>query len=429
MLHSLVSLALMLPALASASPGPAPYLAAYPKSPNNFNPGRPHPHGRVCPVNSEAADAGPGILAAAHKCNHGGTVFLPPGDYEIGTPLDLTFLEDVDFAIWGNVTFKRDIELWTEKAFKYKFQTSSLFWRFGGRNVNIYGDGKGVIDGMGQFWWSAMAKNKTVTRPILLGTDGLHHATISGLTMLNAPNWFNLISNSSDILITDMTLLVGDSPKEAPAKNTDGWDTYRSSNIVIQNSRIVNTDDCVSFKPNSTQIIVQNLDCTGSHGISVGSLGQYQGETDIVEDVYVYNVTMRDASDLARIKVWPGVPPESTGSTSGGGLGRVRNVTWDAMYSENNDWVIQLTQCYYAINQTMCDRYPASLEIEDITFTNFEGTTSKKYDPQIGTLVCSSPEVCHDISASDIRVTPPSGKDATFKCVNLGNSDLDINCV
>lgn len=116
--------------------------------------------------------------------------------------------------------------------------------------------------------------------------------------------------------------------------------------------------DCVSFKPNSTQVIVQNLDCTGSHGISVGSLGQYQGETDIVEDVYVYNVTMRDASDLARIKVWPGVPPESAGSTSGGGLGRVRNVTWDTMYSENNDWVIQLTQCYYAINQTMCDRYP-----------------------------------------------------------------------
>ncbi len=61
----------------------------------------------------------------------------------------------------------------------------------------------------------------------------------------------------------------------------DGWDLYRSDAIVIQNSYISNDDDCVSFKPNSTNIVVQNLVCIGSHGISVGSLGQYLGKTDI----------------------------------------------------------------------------------------------------------------------------------------------------
>ena len=54
-----------------------------------------------------------------------------------------------------------------------------------------------------------------------------------------------------------------------PAKNTDGWDTLRSDNVVIQNSHINNGDDCVSFKPNSTNIVVQGLICNGSHGISV----------------------------------------------------------------------------------------------------------------------------------------------------------------
>jgi galacturan 1,4-alpha-galacturonidase len=61
----------------------------------------------------------------------------------------------------------------------------------------------------------------------------------------------------------------------------DGWDLYRSHGIVVQNSYISNDDDCVSFKPNSTNIVVQNLICTGSHGISVGSLGEYLGEVDI----------------------------------------------------------------------------------------------------------------------------------------------------
>mgnify|MGYP001603999916 CR=1 FL=1 len=30
----------------------------------------------------------------------------------------------------------------------------------------------------------------------------------------------------------------------------------------------------MSFKPNSTRVVVDNLVCVGSHGISVGSLGQ-----------------------------------------------------------------------------------------------------------------------------------------------------------
>lgn len=114
----------------------------------------------------------------------------------------------------------------------------------------------------------------------------------------------------------------------------DGWDTYLSSHITIQNSTILNTDDCVSFKPNSSSIIVQNLACTGSHGISVGSLGQYVGVTDIVEDIYIYNNTLSKASDAARIKVWAGAVPNSDGSLpygAGGGNGVVRNITYDKM--------------------------------------------------------------------------------------------------
>jgi len=80
-------------------------------------------------------------------------------------------------------------------------------------------------------------------------------------------------------------------------------------------------DDCVSFKPNSTNILVTNMNCNGSHGISVGSLGQYAGETDIVANVYVRNITMSNAQNGARIKVFGGNP--SPTSTAGGGGGYV----------------------------------------------------------------------------------------------------------
>ena len=67
------------------------------------------------------------------------------------------------------------------------------------------------------------------------------------------------------------------------AKNTDGWDIYRSDNVVIDKGTINNGDDCVSFKPSesprdvkvgyaradsgltdSTNILVSNLACNGS---------------------------------------------------------------------------------------------------------------------------------------------------------------------
>lgn len=73
--------------------------------------------------------------------------------------------------------------------------------------------------------------------------------------------------------------------------------------------------------------------CNGSHGISIGSLGQYAGETDIVANVYVSNITMINAQNGARIKVFAG--SNDTNSISGGGSGYVKNVTFQDFHCES----------------------------------------------------------------------------------------------
>jgi galacturan 1,4-alpha-galacturonidase len=206
------------------------------------------------------------------------------------------------------------------------------------------------------------------------------------------------------------------------------WDTYRSNNIVIQNSNINNGDDCVSFKPNSTNIIVQNLICNGSHGISVGSLGQYVGEVDYVQNIYVYNISMSDASDGARIKVWPGSSAALSGDLQGGGgSGAVSNITYDTMVLSNVDYAIEITQCYGQKNITLCNQFPSNLTISDITIKNFSGTTSKKYQPLIGYLVCSSPTVCKDIKIENIDVKSPNGTDL-YACGSIEGIEKQVNC-
>ncbi|KAG5658691.1 hypothetical protein KAF25_010872 [Fusarium avenaceum] len=370
------------------------------------------------------------ILTAFKKCNKGGTIVLDQ-EYIVGSPLDLTWLAHVDVVITGTLNFKSDPYYWADHSFKYDFQNMSSFWKIGGKDIHIYGDLKNnesLLDGQGQAYWEEMAKNKTLLRPILLTIEDAHGLTMSNLRMRNSPNWFNIIINSTDVLISDLDLQAK-SVNGVKIANSDGWDTYRSDRVVIQNSVIDNTDDCVSFKPNSTNVVVQNLVCNGSHGISVGSLGQYKGETDIVENLYIYNISMSNASDGARIKVWPGIETAFQSLLNGGGgLGRVRNVTYDRFYHENNDNAITITQCYGQKNQTLCNEFPANLTIEDITMKNFWGTVSKKFDPRAGSLVCSAPDRCSNIAASNITVKVPSMKPPVYDCQNIDTSKLDITC-
>ncbi|GIK06279.1 hypothetical protein Aspvir_001926 [Aspergillus viridinutans] len=386
------------------------------------------PRTKTCHVasNGYGMDDSKNILQALHKCNNGGkVVFDADKVYTVGTALDMTFLKHVDLEVLGKIQFTDDTDYWQANAFKHGFQNATTFFQLGGEDVNVYGGG--TFDGNGQIWYDLFAQNALIMRPILFGVIGLKGGTIGPLKLRYSPQWYHFVANSSDVIFDGIDIS-GYSSSKNLAKNTDGWDTYRSDNIVIQNSVINNGDDCVSFKPNSTNILVQNLHCNGSHGISVGSLGQYKGEVDIVQNVLVYNISMFNASDGARIKVWPGLQSAmSVDLQGGGGLGSVKNITYNQMYIENVDWAIEVTQCYGQKNLTLCNQYPSSLTISDVHFKNFRGTTSGRYNPNVGTIVCSSPNVCSNIYAENINVKSPKGTNA-FVCTNVDKSLLNVSC-
>ncbi|EMD95672.1 glycoside hydrolase family 28 protein [Bipolaris maydis ATCC 48331] len=366
------------------------------------------------------------ILSAVKRCNNGGQVVFPKGQhFTIGTALDLTFLNRIDLDIQGTIQFTNDTDYWQANSFKQVYQNATTFFQLGGEDINVYGGG--TLDGNGQAWYDLYAKDIYILRPILFGLIGAKNTKISDLKFRYSPQWYTFVANSSEVVFSNIDIF-GDSKSTNPAKNTDGWDTYRSNNIVIQNSNINNGDDCVSFKPNSTNILVQNLVCNGSHGISVGSLGQYPGEVDIVENILVRNISMSNASDGARIKVWPGASSALSGDLQGGGgSGAVRNVVYDGMIVNNVDYAIEITQCYGQKNLTLCNEFPSNLTISDITIKNFKGTTSKKYDPLVGYVVCSSPKVCSDISIENINVESPSGTNL-FTCANVEGIQSQVNC-
>ncbi len=56
------------------------------------------------------------------------------------------------------------------------------------------------------------------------------------------------MNEGQDITFRNITISATSSSKN-PAKNTDGWDIFRSDSVIIADSTINNGDDCVSFKP------------------------------------------------------------------------------------------------------------------------------------------------------------------------------------
>lgn len=187
--------------------------------------------------------------------------------------------------------------------------------------------------------------------------------------------------------------------------------------------------DCVSFKPNSTNVLIQSLSCTGSHGVSVGSLGQYVGEYDIVENVYVTNVSLHNATDGARIKIWPNTASALSGDLQGGGGdGRVNNITYTDLIIDNVDYAIEVDQCYGQSNLTLCLEYPSPLTITNVLFANITGRSSKKYQPQVATFACSSDTACSNIISTGFSVISPNGTNEAY-CLNFEQSALEgVTC-
>ncbi len=223
-------------------PSPRPSLSFSPYGPNDAFPPSP-PRSKVCYVDSHndlVHDDSQYVLDALHSCNNGGhVIFNKDTNYLVGTALDMTFLLHIDIDIQGYILFTNDSDYWQANAFNQTFQNATTFFQLGGEDVNVFGSG--TLDGNGQVWYDLYAKDIYILRPVLFGTIGLKSGSISNLNLIYSPQYYNFVANSSNVVFQDI-FISGFSKSNNTAKNTDGWDTYRSDNIVIQNSIINNGD-------------------------------------------------------------------------------------------------------------------------------------------------------------------------------------------
>ncbi|KAJ7366378.1 glycoside hydrolase family 28 protein [Mycena albidolilacea] len=333
-------------------------------------------------------DDSPQFLTAMQACS---TVVVPAtSTLNISTRLNMTGLTNKHLSLQGTLRFDPNIPYWSTNGFPFTFQTQITFWILGGTNIVA--------------WYDAFASNSSLLRPIILTIFQAKNVLVQNIKMLNSPEWFNLVNEGQNVTYSGITINAASTSSHGPS-NTDGWDIYRSDNVVIKDSVINNGDDCVSFKVNSTNVLVSNLNCTGSHGISVGSLGQFAGMFDIVENVTSINVRMSNAQNGARIKAWAG---------SGVGSGIVKNITFINFIESKVDNPVVIDQCYMT-SAAACAQFPSNTLIQDVVFTQISGTSTGS---TVANLACSPGARCSNITVNNLALTPPSGT-AKYACQNV----------
>ncbi|KAL9071900.1 MAG: hypothetical protein Q9157_005306 [Trypethelium eluteriae] len=367
----------------------------------------------VIPAAGDGSDDSPAIIQAFQDCGKGGQItFSANTTYYVQTVLQLHNLSNVQIDFLGTILFSTDVRYWIQHGSYYHFQNISIAMEFSGEYITIDGHSQGVIDGQGQVWYDlALGVGGLFGRPIPFSLRNANHSIARNLEIKQSGKWNFVIIESHNITADNIFISsTSDDFQANPGNlgNTDGFDTLYS-------------DD-----PGSTNIYVQNLTCVNTAGIAVSSLGQYQGQFDLVENITARDIKLVSSRNGAYIKTYNGISVYYPPQGGGNGTGRVQNVLFENFYIQNITAApVLIQQCTHwgGYNVPPCADFPATgFTFQNVTWKNFTGNTNPSVGTTVASLACSPKSNCTGFTFTDIDVRPPNGT-ATLSCTNIHGYD------
>ncbi|KAF3042713.1 hypothetical protein E8E12_008847 [Didymella heteroderae] len=280
---------------------------------------------KTCTIKSSGTnktDDAPAIRTAFKECGRHGKVIFEPTTYYVNSVLSITDLEDVDIDVQGELLY------WLNASLPVGYQNQSTAFVLGGNNVRIDGHGVGTLNGNGDYWYQWIKKQSNTSnypgRPHQITFNGLTNSIVKGLRFLRSQMWTMSIIHSYDSAWQD--IFINNTGNVVSSSNTDGADTFFSSNLLFKNWTVYNGDDSFSAKANSTNITLLDSHFYHGLGIAIGSIGQYDQQFETVENFRAENIYFEDTLHAFYAKTWTddrvGFPPNG----GGGGLGFAENM-------------------------------------------------------------------------------------------------------
>jgi len=237
-------------------------------------------------------------VAAAQECT---TIVINAFTVPAGETFTLSAPAGAEITMAGTVTF--GVANWAGPLFKLS-----------GTSIIFNGNGH-TFDGNGPSYWDGLGGNGGVTKPapmLVIDSSGTFENTI----VKNSPTRAVAINGNGNALTVSAITVdnsAGDAANSksngaAAGANTDGFDVA-GNNIRIQNSIVKNQDDCLAIN-RGVSITFTGNQCSGGHGISIGSISS----STTVSNVVITNNVVTNSDQALRIKT----DATATGSTVNG---------------------------------------------------------------------------------------------------------------
>ncbi|KAF2849594.1 glycoside hydrolase family 28 protein [Plenodomus tracheiphilus IPT5] len=375
----------------------------------------------VKPSGTNKTDDAPAIRAAFKECRQHSKIVFEPTTYFINSILNISNLQDVDIDIQGQLLWSTDIQYWLNASLPVGYQNQSTAFRLGGDNVRINGHGVGTFNGNGDYWYEWIRKQPNTSnypgRPHQVTFDGLTNSVIRGLNFLRSQMWTMSIIRSHDTVWED--IFINNTGNRVSSSNTDGVDTFFSSNLLFRNLTVYNGDDSFSCKANSTNITLFDSQFYHGLGIAIGSIGQYNDRFETIENIRAENVYFEDTLHAFYVKTWTndqnGYPPNG----GGGGLGFAANMVMKNFTTKDmRGGAFTISQCTRFIGapgQGNCTN--SQFQVRDVSIKGLKGITK---DRRVVSLQCSGIAPCSNIRLDDIDLRYANNTKApSYLCGNV----------
>ncbi|KAK9101059.1 hypothetical protein Scep_024489 [Stephania cephalantha] len=349
-------------------------------------------------------------------------VEIPAGNTYLVGPIDFAgpCKSKVTLKVYGSIVAPKDPGIWDG--------LNPRKWLFFHSVKHLTIDGGGVINGMGEEWWSRSCKtcregptasitwflgSKTPSqishgRFMLINVSALQAITFHKCNNLNLRNLVMLDSQQMHIAFTNCEEVRASNLKvNAPASspNTDAIHISSSTEVTVINSMISTGDDCISIVGNSSNIEVRNVSCIAGNGISIGSLGCAHALSK-VEHVLIQKVSLSHTKNGLQVKTWQG------------GSGYVQHIKFQFAQMENVSRPIIIDQ-YYCDSSHSRANQTSAVKVKNISFTHIKGSSATE---EAIRFACSESFPCKEIELEDVQLLSSSGGITTMFCWNARGS-------
>ncbi|KIK64270.1 glycoside hydrolase family 28 protein [Collybiopsis luxurians FD-317 M1] len=382
--------------------------------------------GTICTVRSSinGSDDAPAILQAFQMCGTNGVIQLHDPLYHIETVMNTTGLSNVQIDLNGTMLWGTNLTYWRASGLPLGYDNFTTAWVLGGDQIVFDGHGVGTFDGNGQLWYNlANGVSNFPGRPISLMISNSTNSHYTGIRFVQSQFWTMAIKDSEDVLLENI-YINSTSNNSVPARNTDGVDTLFSNRITFRNWTVVNGDDCISLKANSTNILIQDSVFHGGLGVSIGSIGQLNGVFEMIQSVTAERILAIGSRYAGYVKTWTGVQQGFPPNGGGGGIGFATNITFRDFTLQNlTENVAMITQCTSFEGATGdCDT--SLFQLSNITWG--PGITGSIQTDTLATMQCSGDAPCPGISLLGFNEVASVGA-REIKCSNVVDP-VGFNC-